>query len=127
MKNMDAPMKQDNQAYDVAGLNILRATPVISVADFEREIERRVQPVASDYRPLEGKRRKKWENMADWIKSHPTRRGLIRYANIGGNRYIVFAEPCGSVEGVGNPIPFATTIKLLNQFAEVAGVRFVTP
>ena len=127
MKNAYLPVKQENQAYYVAGLNILRATPVISVADFEREIERRVQPVASDYRTLEGKRRKKWENMADWVKSYLTRRGLIRYANIGGNRYIVFAEPCGRIDGVGNLIPFATAINLLNQLAEVAGVRFVTP
>jgi hypothetical protein len=104
-------------------LEILRATPVISVADFEREIERRVQPEASDYEPLEGKRRMKWENMADWVKSYLTRRGLIRYANIGGNRYIVFAEPCGSVEGVGNLVQLDTTYNLLDQLAEVAGFR----
>jgi hypothetical protein len=116
-------VQKSNQRYYRAGLEILRATPVISVADFEREIERRVQPEASDYEPLEGKRRMKWENMADWVKSYLTRRGLIRYANIGGNRYIVFAEPCGSVEGVGNLVQLDTTYNLLDQLAEVAGFR----
>ncbi len=116
-------VQKSNQRYYLAGLEILRATPVISVADFEREIERRVQPEASDYRPLEGKRRKKWENMADWVKSYLTRRGLIRYATISGNRYIVFAEPCGSVDGLGNLISLNTTRKLLNQLAAVAGIQ----
>ncbi len=116
-------VQKSNQRYYLAGLEILRATPVISVADFEQEIERRVQPEASDYQPLEGKRRKKWENMADWVKSYLTRRGLIRYATIGDNRYIVFAEPCSSAEGAGNLIPFDTAISLINQLAEVAGVR----
>lgn len=119
-------VQESNQRYYVAGLEILRATPVISVADFEREIEQRVQPEASDYQPLEGKRRKKWENMADWVKSYLTRRGLIRYATIGGNRYIVFAEPCGSVDGLGNLISLNTARRLLNKFAEVAGITVET-
>ncbi len=115
--------QNSNQRYYDAGLAILRATPVVSVADFEREIERRVQPPASDYQPLEGKRRKKWENMADWVKSYLTRRGLISYANVGGVRYIVFAEPCGTFDGVGYLIPLCTARKLLTQMAEVAGIH----
>jgi hypothetical protein len=61
--------------------------------------------------------------MADWVKSYLTRRGLIRYATIGGNRYIVFAEPPSSVEGAENLISFDTAISLINQLAEVAGFR----
>lgn len=107
-----------------AGYAILRETPIIRVHDFEEELKRRVQPT-DDTTTLKGKRRTRWENRTDWVKSDLTRRGLIRYFELRGDRYILFARPCGEVNGTPL-IPLRALHELITHLGTVAGLQFTT-
>jgi len=109
-----------------AGYAILRERRIIRVSDFEEELKKRLHPTEQEQTTtLKGKKRTVWENRTDWVKANLTKRDVIRYFQANSDRWILFAEGCGHIDGT-KLIPLRTLHDLITQFGHITGVRFTT-
>ena len=90
------------KAFEAFTLNLLTATPVVSLAHLERrvhdEFADRIAAASLDSVLRSG--RAEWANLVDWVKANMTRRGETRYFDVGEVAHLAYLPPCGGVNGV---------------------------
>ena len=74
----------------------LRLEPLMPVAELEELVARKYANQL-DKTNISGKKRTRWENMVDWVKATLTRRGAIRYVELGDVRYVLYLRPIATL------------------------------
>lgn len=80
-------------------LLMLRDNPVVTVIAFEEHLRKKFPKQTGRISGKIRSGRVEWKNLVDWVKARLTMHGKISYFGQGDDRYIVFMEPCGEIEG----------------------------
>jgi hypothetical protein len=102
-KKKISPAKQELlRDFEEFTLELLAATPVVRLADLEPQVhdEFAERIAAEGLNSLLRSGRTEWANLVDWVKANMTRRGWIKYFDVGRDAYLAYLRPCGNVNGV---------------------------
>jgi len=78
---------------------LLQENPVMLVTDLEDALLKEFGDRLDTATYLAGGKRKRWENLTDWVKARLTKDGLIEYYDLPGGRYIVYLQWVGYLVG----------------------------
>ena len=100
-KKVTAEKKQLHYDFEEFILKLLGDTPVVKVADLERQVHAEFAgriAAAGLGKPLKSGRAE-WANLVDWVKARMTGRDETRYFKVGPHEYLAYLPDCGHVSG----------------------------
>src|SRR4051812_40109816 len=81
-------------------IKFLTGRPVVTTGQLEAEIVRKFGN-GLNWENMKSKRRKRWQNLVDWVKAHLTMRHQTEYLVIAQVRYILYLPCFGHIDDNG--------------------------